>query len=295
MSSAARPEISLEPSTGWHVSHLYYRFDRSRLRSLGASELTDGCREFAAALDAESPWAPKRMQTLVVSGHKADFGLILLDPNPLVIDGIHQRLLSGPLGAAIRPTWSFVSMTEVSEYLPSVERYGKQLVQGGLPAVSDEHRTKLRQYERRLEIMHRQRLTPDLPVWPAVCFYPMNKRRERDANWFLLDFDQRERLMAEHGESGMKFAGKVTQLVTVGLGLDDWEWGVTLWARNPEFLKDIVYRMRFDEASARYAEFGPFYVGYLSTPAEILNHCRVATWGSNEEERRQSRLARTGE
>jgi chlorite dismutase len=73
----------------------------------------------------------------------------------------------------------------------------------------------------------------------------------------------------------MKFAGKVTQLITVALGLDDWEWGVTLWARNPEFLKDIVYRMRFDEASARYADFGPFYVGYLASPDEILAHCRI--------------------
>jgi chlorite dismutase len=73
----------------------------------------------------------------------------------------------------------------------------------------------------------------------------------------------------------MTFGGKVTQLITVGLGYDDWEWGVTLWARNPEFLKDIVYRMRFDEASARYAEFGPFYVSYVATAAEILKHCQV--------------------
>ena len=77
----------------------------------------------------------------------------------------------------------------------------------------------------------------------------------------------------------MQFAGKVTQLVTVGMGLDDWEWGVTLWARSPEFLKDIVYRMRFDEASARYAEFGPFYVGYQSSPAGILTHCRIGIGG----------------
>jgi len=103
----------------------------------------------------------------------------------------------------------------------------------------------------------------------------MNKRRLPEANWFLLDFEQRDRLMREHGETGLKFAGRVTQLVTVGIGLDDWEWGVTLWARNPQFLKDIVYRMRFDEASARYAEFGPFYSGYQATPQQILSQCRV--------------------
>ena len=82
--------------------------------------------------------------------------------------------------------------------------------------------------------------------------------------------------MIEHARSGMAFAGKVSQLITVGLGVEDWEWGVTLWAANPEYLKEIVYRMRFDEASARYAEFGPFYTGYVATPAEILAHCQIS-------------------
>ena len=99
---------------------------------------------------------------------------------------------------------------------------------------SDEHRVKLKQYEKRLEIIRRQRLYPDLPAWPAFCFYPMNKRRDGDQNWFLLPYPARARLMGEHGATGMKYAGKVTQLVTVGIGLDDWEWGVTLWARNPQ-------------------------------------------------------------
>ena len=83
-------------------------------------------------------------------------------------------------------------------------------------------------------------------------------------------------MMAEHARSGMEFAGKVTQLISVGVGVDDWEWGVTLWARNPEFLTDIVYRMRFDEASARYAEFGPFYTSYIVTPEAMLEHCQIA-------------------
>ena len=274
MNDTPRPEVSLEPLAGWHATHLYYRFDRNALRTLGPSERTDACRAFIQALDPDrgGPF-PARLQSLIISGHKADFGLLMLDANPLVIDGVHQQLMSGPLGPALVPAWSFVSMTEVSDYVPSVEHYAARLLREGLAPESEEHRTKLKQYERRLEIMRRQRLTPDLPNWPAVCFYPMNKKRGTGENWFLLPFEERERLMSEHGESGMKFAGKVTQLVTVGLGLDDWEWGVTLWARNPEFLKDIVYRMRFDEASARYAEFGPFYVGYQANPCEILRHC----------------------
>jgi hydrogen peroxide-dependent heme synthase len=212
---------------------------------------------------------------MIVSGQKADFGLIALDADPLVIDGLHQRLLCGPLGPVLRGAGSFVSMTEISEYVPTVEVYGQKLQAAGEDPAGAPYQSKLRQYQRRLEIMRRRRLTPDLPTWPAVCFYPMNKKRENAANWFLLDFAERERLMHEHGETGMTFAGRVTQLVTAALGLDDWEWGVTLWARNPQFLKEIVYRMRFDEASARYAQFGPFYVGYLSAAEEILNHCRV--------------------
>ena len=109
-----------------------------------------------------------------------------------------------------------------------------------------------------------------------MCFYPMNKKRKVGENWFMLPKEERGRLMIEHAKSGMAFAGKVSQLITVGLGLEDWEWGVTLWAANPEYLKEIVYRMRFDEASARYAEFGPFYTGYVATPAEILEHCQIA-------------------
>jgi chlorite dismutase len=105
----------------------------------------------------------------------------------------------------------------------------------------------------------------------------MNKKRKVGENWFTLPSAERSRLMAEHGASGMKFGGRVTQLITVSVGLDDWEWGVTLWARRPDWLKEIVYTMRFDEASARYAEFGPFYTGYVATPAEILTHCRVTT------------------
>lgn len=276
MSDAPRPEISLRPSEGWHCSHLFYQIDRARLRSLSHAELGDGLAHFESALDAQGPEAPARLQTFVVSGGKADFGFLAMDPDPLVVDSVHQRLMACPLGPALTPAWSFVSLTEISEYLPSVEEFGRRLEREGADPAGEAYREKLAGYTRRLEIMRRQRLTPDLPVWPALCFYPMNKRRDPQANWFLLPFDERDRLMREHGESGMLFSGKVTQLVTVGIGLDDWEWGVTLWARNPQFLKDIVYRMRFDEASARYAEFGPFYVGYLRTPHEIVEHLRLA-------------------
>ncbi len=215
------------------------------------------------------------MQLFIISGHKADIGLIMMDPNPLRIDRVHQKLLSTRLGRALLPTYSFVSMSEVSEYLPNKDQYAAKLIRSGEDPQSPAFQAKVASYDRRLPVMLAQRLAPEFPTWPAMCFYPMNKSRNVGANWFLEPFSSRTEMMAEHAQSGMAFAGKVTQLVTASVGLDDWEWGVTLWARNPQFLKEIVYTMRYDKASATFGEFGPFYVGYLATPDEILKHCMI--------------------
>ncbi len=275
---AAEPvPISLEPTIGWHCTHIYYRFDRAALARLSGELLARAREEVLAILDPAVPQAPQRLQTSVVSGHKADFGLMLMDPSPLKIQAVHQRLMASTLGPALVPTYSFVSITEVSEYVPTVEQYAKKLVAEGDAEGSPAHAAKLKAYADRLPMMNRQRLTPEFPPYPATCFYPMNKKRKVGENWFTLKFDERNKMMAEHAKSGMTFAGKVQQLITVGVGLDDWEWGVTLWAKNPQFLTEIVYRMRFDEASARFAEFGPFYTSYITTPAEMLEHCRVGS------------------
>ena len=201
--------------------------------------------------------------------------LMLMDPDPLKVERVNQRLLASPLGHALVPGYSFVSTTEISEYVPTVEQFGERLLAEGETIDSPTYAAKVKGYADRLVGMNRQRLTPDFPAWPNTCFYPMNKKRKVGENWFLLSKDERNALMSEHARSGMAFAGKVSQLITVALGFDDWEWGVTLWAANPEFLKEIVYRMRFDEASARYAEFGPFLMSYICTPAEMLKHCQI--------------------
>jgi len=269
-------DISLQPEEGWHCTHMYYEFDRDAIHSYSEEELSEGRKAFIETLTPDSDSrAPQRLQVFAVSGHKADFGVMMLDPDPLKLDSVHQTLLSGPLGPAICSTYSFVSITEVSEYVPSVEQYGQRLVKEGEEEGSPGYQAKLKAYGAREVAMRKQRLYPEFPAWPAMCFYPMNKKRKVGENWFTLDFSERNRLMGEHARSGMKFAGKVTQLISVALGFDDWEWGVTLWARNPAFLKDIVYKMRFDEASARYAEFGPFYAGYVMSPEEVLKHCKV--------------------
>lgn len=268
-------EISLEPEEGWHCSHLYYNFSRAVLAKFTSEQIQRGRAEFMAALDTDAADAPARLQASVVSGHKADFGLMVMDPNPLQVDAVHQRLMASSLGPALQPTYSFVSLTEISEYVPSVEQYAERLIREGEEEGSPAFQAKLKAYESRLPAMNRQRLTPEFPAWPATCFYPMNKKRKVGENWFTTPMSARNRMMSEHARSGMSFAGKVSQLITVGLGLEDWEWGVTLWARNPQFLKEIVYRMRFDEASARYAEFGPFYTSYVMSSTRVLEHCRI--------------------
>lgn len=270
-------EVSLEPVEGWHCSHLYYRFDRARLSQMSDLDLARGRADVIEALDPAGRSAPARMQTSVVSGHKADFCVMMLDPNPLKIESVNQALLAGRLGPALIPAYSFVSMTEVSEYVPSVEQYGKRLVEEGEVEGSPAFAAKVKAYADREPMMRRQRLTPTLPPYPSMCFYPMNKKRKVTENWFLLPFAERNRLMAEHARSGMAFAHKVSQLITVSVGLDDWEWGVTLWAANPQYLKEIVYKMRFDEASARYGEFGQFLTSYIMTPAAMLDHCRIGS------------------
>src|SRR5262245_14238533 len=162
-------------------------------------------------------------------GHKADLCVMALGPDWREL----RRLQSGVQAAGIDIVDSYVSLTEVSEYAK------------GMP---EEHL--------------KARLYPQLPPpdKPAFCFYPMSKRRNVGANWFTLPFDERVELMREHGTSGRTFAGRIVQLITGSTGLDEFEWGVTLFGQRPDDLKDVVYTMRFDRASALYAEFGQFYV-----------------------------------
>ena len=269
------PEPTIRISEGWHCLHLYYRVDQAALSALDEPARARGRDELAQILDPNREGAPQRMQTSVVPGHKADVGLMIMDPDPLVIDAVQQAVRTSPLGSALVPAWSFVSITEVSEYVPTVEQYAERLRQEGTSPEDPTYQAKLNAYGQRLPMMNKQRLYPDFPDWPVTSFYPMNKIRHPLANWYQEPPSSRSAMMSEHATSGIKFAGRVTQLITASTGYDEWEWGVTLWARAPEHIKEIVYTMRFDRASARYAEFGPFYIGYIMPPADAMKHLRL--------------------
>lgn len=172
-------------------------------------------------------------------GHKADLGVMVLGPDLWRLRRLQTELQQAGLVVAD----SYVSITEVSEYAQ------------GMP-----------------EEMKQPRLYPQLPPPDkhAFCFYPMSKRRQTGANWYELPYEEREELMRGHGKTGRTFAGRILQLITGSTGLDDFEWGVTLFGRGPDDLKDVVYTMRYDEASARYAEFGPFYTGMAAPIEDVL-------------------------
>lgn len=272
--AATEAEGSLVPETGWHFLHLYYRIDRAALDRLDPATRDRGRRELVAAL--EKPAGVEQLQVFAVPGHKADFGVVLAGPDLKAVHGVQVAIQSGALGPSLAIAASFYSITEVSEYVPDAEAYGKILRdREGIDPESPTYKTKVDQYARRLVPMNKQRLYPEFPDWPCLCFYPMSKLRQADQNWYLLPFERRAELMAQHGRSGMAFSGRVSQVITAATGLDDWEWGVTLWARNPLYLKDIVYTMRFDESSARYAAFGPFYFGYILPVPELVAAVRL--------------------
>jgi len=172
-------------------------------------------------------------------GHKADVGVMALGPDLQRLRGLQTALRVAGLDAV----GSYVSLTEVSEYAE------------GIP-----------------EEMRQARLYPQLPPEgkPAFCFYPMSKRRTSERNWYALGFDERKALMLGHGAVGRTFRGRILQLITGSTGLDDFEWGVTLFGVTPSDLKACVYEMRFDEASAHYAEFGPFWTGFVGEVEDVL-------------------------
>ena len=194
-------------------------------------------REAVVAAVKAAQAAEVQVVTFAVLGHKADVGFMTLGADLWRLRDLQSALQAAGLEVAD----SYVSVTEVSEY-------AKDLTEG----------------------MKRPRLYPNLPPddKAAICFYPMSKRRNPEQNWYALPFERREELMQGHGRLGRTFAGRVVQLITGSTGIDDWEWGVTLLADDPVALKEIVYEMRFDPVSARYAEFGPFFTGLVLPAAD---------------------------
>lgn len=253
----------LVPREGWHVMHLFYQIDHVAWALLDDEEkrqaktnLTELVQEIRATEDTH-------LLTYAVATPKADIGFMLLTPDLQVANAYEKRLTLSLGPDVLSPTYSYLSMTEGSEYTTTTEQYVEETLKGekGLEEHTEDFDAALREFNERMQKYLHHRLYPVLPDWPAICFYPMSKRRTGEDNWYSLSFSTRKELMMGHARVGRTYSGRIIQLITGSTGLDEHEWGVTLLAKDTIDLKAIVYEMRFDEVSARYAEFGDFYIG----------------------------------
>jgi chlorite dismutase len=209
--------------------------------------------------------------TLAMFAH-ADIGFMILTPDLQELNRL-EKTISASLGADVLiPEFTYLSMTEGSEYTMTDEQYALEIEQTQkVKRGSQESEAMLATFRERIKQYRYDRLYPVLPEWEYFCFYPMSKRRAPTQNWYALEFEKRRELMLGHMRVGRTYAGKVRQLVTGSTGLDDWEWGVTLFAHDPYEIKAIVYEMRFDEVTHTYGEFGPFYNGLPLPLREIYS------------------------
>ncbi len=265
------PVTPLVPKEGWHVMHLFYHVDHTAWSLLGEDEkrmaktrLTELVQEIRANQDTH-------LLTFAIATPKADIGFMLLTPD-LHQATFFEKQLTLSLGPDIlSPVYSYLSQTERSEYTTSREQYAAEtlVAEKALTEGTPEFEAALKEFDERMDHYLKHRLYPVLPDWPVVCFYPMSKRRSGGDNWYSLDYEARRKLMAGHARVGRTYSGRILQLITGSTGLDEYEWGVTLLAKDTIDVKAIVYEMRFDEVSARYADFGDFYIG-MQLPLDEL-------------------------
>jgi hydrogen peroxide-dependent heme synthase len=230
------------------------------------AELAAGLRDFLMQVPAEGGSSI----AVAMLGHKADLMLVHARKS---FDALVQAQLDVsrlPIGEAFEATTSYVSIIELGMYEMTAKIH-EQLVARGLELGTAEYRAAQK------EAMQGQlgrvsgRLFTDFPARRYVCFYPMDKRRGEIKNWYSAPFDKRAAMMREHGHIGRLYSGEVTQIISGSIGFDDWEWGVDLFADDPMVFKKLIYEMRFDEASADYGEFGPFYTGVQFSAAQVSN------------------------
>ena len=259
--TAEQPPETLE---GWYVLHQIFRIDRERNTPAGAAQSD----VFNHAGDGADGWS----EAVALIGSTSDVMFMHCRPTLDAIGEVQRELARQPWMRRLEPTYSFLSVTEAGLYHMTAKLADEARTRGGAPGDAEYLATvKEKAESERSNPYVQRRLYPQRPeTMPYVSFYPMSKRRDAGQNWYALPIAERSRLMHEHGLSGRRYAGRVQQVISGAIGFDAWEWGVTLFAADPLDFKRIVSEMRFDVASAEYAEFGPFYVGKVGALAEVL-------------------------
>jgi chlorite dismutase len=268
------PPVKLD--RGIHVMHLFYKIDRLGWSALPAGESLKALGRLEALCAANANPSHPRLVTYANVSGKADLAFMLYAAELGQLGQLHRDLEAVFPAGALQKVYSYLSVTELSEYMTTDEENRQRLIQQEkLQPDTEAFNQRLAELTKTREEYEHYRLYPEMPDWEIMCFYPMNKRRLGGDNWYSLDFTARKKLMGGHARVGRKFAGRVSQLITGSTGLDDWEWGVTLMAHQADAIKEIVYEMRFDEVSARYGEFGTFYVNLRLTPAALWEHLKL--------------------
>jgi hydrogen peroxide-dependent heme synthase len=265
--------LAYPPETveGWYALHQLFRMNPAALRTREHAEKISAARALA---DIAAPADGAGWSAMAdVTGSAADLMLVHFRPTLGALRLVQRRLACEPLFDHFPLVYSFLSVTEAGLYALSAKVAAERIAAGGQPGDAEYRAAIDRRAAAERSTPHVQRrLYPELPDdMPVVCFYPMSKKRDPDQNWYALTLAERSRLMHAHGVTGRRYAGRVQQVITGAIGLDAWEWGVTLFAKDPLDIKRLVTDMRFDEVSAQYAEFGPFYVGERTTPDAWLS------------------------
>ena len=271
----ATPSVKL--AQGIHVLHLFYRIDRRRWSELPGPASAEAQAQLEALCTRLPGPAHPRLLTYANLGGKADLAFVLFAAELQNLGAWQHELEACFPPGTLLPTYSFLSVTELPEYVTTDEDLRRMLQSGEkkLTLGSPEFEAAFGAAKLRNDEYLHYRLYPELPDWEIMSFYPMSKKRDQADNWYMLGQEARKELMKGHAKTGRKFAGRISQLITGSTGLDDWEWGVTLMAHQVDALKEIVYEMRFDEVSARYGDFGPFYVNLRLPPPELWAHLRL--------------------
>ncbi len=267
MDSTPAPLI---PQDGWHCLHLFYRIDYGQWQSLTDDEQRAAKISLSTLVQETRALESTQLLTLSQLTPKADLGFMLITPDLHVANRIEKQLTLSLGVDLLVPVYSYLSLTEESEYTTTDEQYAETLeLEQKLKRDTPEFEQGMQAFRERMKHYRHERVYPTLPDWPIVCFYNMTKRRADQHNWYSLPYEERRTLMGGHARVGRQYAGKIKQLITGSTGLDDAEWGVTLFAHDTFQIKAIVYQMRFDEVSAAYADFGEFYIG-IQLPLDEL-------------------------
>jgi hydrogen peroxide-dependent heme synthase len=268
------PTIAHPPETleGWFALHQIFRFDKSKPNAKRLAQLVTIAQASLGSSTSAKTKSHKKTSgragwTCFVRliGSTADLMVIHFRDSFDAIGEAQETLAKSELGKTAAPVYSFLSVTEAGLYHITAELARAAEARGGKVGDAEYARTLAGRATAERESEHvKRRLYPELPPnMPYVCFYPMNKRRDAGQNWYTLTLEERSRLMQAHGLTGRRYAGRIQQVISGAIGLDAWEWGVTLFAQDPIDFKKLVTDMRFDEVSAKYAEFGDFYVGRI--------------------------------